>query len=118
MAFFVSASLAACASAPAGSGGGGIAPREPSPPLPPPLQGLFDRVSAETTPLASSPWGREVVVRLGVTYPAASGRECRTFVVQTGDGAQPGLACRRADRQWAEVRILHHDGRPVLGDRS
>lgn len=96
-----------------------VAGDEHAVPLPEPLQPLFGRPGALQQALDESPWGSGVTIVLQDIYPAASGRECRNFVIRgletapTGAGV-PGLACRNDDGDWVEARRLHHHGRPLL----
>ena len=128
---FASTILAGCATT-MGQRVSAPPPGEPPDALPQSVQPIFERGATGPAPLESSPWGSDVVVVLGRIYSAASGRECRVFSVlaggevpegsrpggrsHMGEEARPGLACRRADRAWAEVRMLHHQGRPVMED--
>lgn len=98
-------------------------------PLPEPLQELFGRAGVAQQALGESPWGSGVTIVLQDSYPAASGRSCRTFLIRGRETAPagtrgresastgavvPGLACRNGDGEWVEVRRLHHHGRPLL----
>lgn len=64
--------------------------------------------------LPQSPWGAGVVIALQESYPAASGRTCRRIVIDPEGESRLGLACRLADGNWIESRVLHDNGRPLL----
>ncbi len=86
--------------------------------MPAAVQGAFEGEPAGTrVPVQDGPWGPRVELLLGTRYPSASGRECRHFAALGPDGELPGLACRRPDGTWLRVRVLHHQGRPLMERR-
>lgn len=80
--------------------------------LPEPVQAALENTppTGEIT-LAQSPWGANVSLRFEPPYHAATGRACRDFTIAQ---TRPARACRLPNGEWEQVRVLQHEGRPLL----
>jgi hypothetical protein len=97
------------------SDGGPAAVAERPAGLPESFQEHLDKLQS-TAPivLADSPWGTNVAVQVHAPYFAASGRTCRPLTIEPSGERRPGLVCRQQGSEWKRVRVLHHEGRPLL----